>query len=163
MRRRTWMSRLFLIAAAMTAVMIFCFSAQSGEESAELSNGITDAVVTIVYRDTDKVSETVRRQRRQSVSMVIRKNAHLSEFMLLGFTLAMGLWLRKDARPSLKVGALAWSLGALYAASDELHQRFVSDRGPELRDVGIDAAGVLLGCLLAALVLSRLARRHRKE
>ena len=57
----------------------------------------------------------------------------------------------------------AWGLATLYAGTDELHQRFVSDRGPALLDVGIDSAGALTGALVATLLLALLLRRAAKR
>ena len=53
--------------------------------------------------------------------------------------------------------SLAWGIGALYACTDEFHQRFVPGRSGELRDVGIDCCGVLTGVLLYT------AYRHLKN
>jgi hypothetical protein len=50
--------------------------------------------------------------------LVLRKLAHLTEYAILGALLVRAL-----ARPSLAI-----LLGALYAASDELHQHFVRGR-----------------------------------
>ena len=41
--------------------------------------------------------------------------------------------------------------GLLYAASDEFHQKFVSGRSCEIRDVCIDTLGVLFGNLLVII------------
>mgnify|MGYP001638663077 FL=1 len=35
-----------------------------------------------------------------------------------------------------------------FAGLDEYHQSFVADRGPSLRDVGIDSIGALIGILM---------------
>jgi VanZ family protein len=42
---------------------------------------------------------------------------------------------------------LAWTIGLLYATSDEVHQHFVSGRHASPVDVAIDAVGVALGVL----------------
>ena len=47
---------------------------------------------------------------------------------------------------------------ALYAASDEFHQRFTPGRTPSFRDVGIDVAGGLIG-----LAVMRFVQRRRSE
>ena len=41
----------------------------------------------------------------------------------------------------------------MYAASDELHQKFVDGRSAEIRDVCIDTCGVILGILLVILAV----------
>ena len=77
--------------------------------------------------------------------LVLRKLAHLTEFAILGLLVARVL----PAMP-------AFAVGVAYAASDELHQHFVSGRHSAPIDVAIDAAGVAAGIVL----LRALARRR---
>ena len=67
--------------------------------------------------------------------LVLRKLAHATEYGILG-----ALLLRALGRP-----VPAALLAVAYAASDELHQHFVSGRHAAPLDVAIDAAGVLVG------------------
>ncbi len=67
--------------------------------------------------------------------LVLRKLAHATEYGILG-----ALLLRALGRPIL--AALA---AVAYAASDELHQHFVSGRHASPLDVAIDVVGVLAG------------------
>jgi VanZ family protein len=76
---------------------------------------------------------------------VLRKLAHVTEYAILGALLARAL----PDFPALLAGIA-------YAATDELHQHFVPGRQGALLDLGIDAAGVLVGILL----LNRLAARR---
>ena len=71
--------------------------------------------------------------------LLLRKIAHLTEYAVLGALLARAL-----ARPQL---ALAILLGALYAATDEVHQHFVRGRHAAWYDVLIDTVGVTIGVL----------------
>jgi VanZ family protein len=80
--------------------------------------------------------------------LVLRKIAHFCEYAVLG-----GLLVRATRR-----GPLAFVLGVLYAASDELHQHFVRGRHASPRDVAIDAAGVLCGVLAARRIGAWTAR-----
>ena len=67
--------------------------------------------------------------------LVLRKLAHVAEYAVLGALLvrAAGLvW-------------LAFALGVAYAASDELHQHFVTGRRGTPLDLLIDSVGVALG------------------
>jgi VanZ family protein len=57
---------------------------------------------------------------------------------------------------------VAMALAALYAVSDELHQSFVPNRDPSLRDVFTDLAGIALALAAIALV-SLLAKRRRGQ
>jgi VanZ family protein len=71
--------------------------------------------------------------------LVLRKLAHAAEFAVLGALLLRAL---RDERAALGA-AIA------YAASDELHQHFVSGRVGSPVDVLIDAAGVGIGIAVA--------------
>ena len=73
---------------------------------------------------------------------LLRKMAHFTEFAALGMCLA---WLHGMLQKG-PVQPFFW--GVLAAAVDETIQRFVPDRGPSIRDVCIDAAGVLTGIVL---------------
>ena len=66
---------------------------------------------------------------------VLRKGAHLTEYAILGALLLRALG---RAAPAL-------AGGALYAASDELHQHFVQGRHASPLDVLLDTAGVAVG------------------
>ena len=70
--------------------------------------------------------------------LVLRKIAHTTEYAILG-----ALLVRAAGR-----AWLAFALGVLYAASDEIHQSFVSGRHGSPIDVAIDAVGVALGVVL---------------
>ena len=73
---------------------------------------------------------------------LLRKIAHFTEFTALGMCLA---WLHG----MLQKGRLRpWLWGTAAAAVDETIQRFVPDRGPSVKDVCIDSAGVLTGIIL---------------
>lgn len=75
-------------------------------------------------------------------SGLLRKIAHFTEFSALGMCLAWfhGMLQKGMLQPFL------W--GTLAASVDETIQCFVPDRGPSIRDVCIDSAGVLTGIIL---------------
>ncbi|HSS74135.1 MAG TPA: VanZ family protein [Gaiellaceae bacterium] len=81
--------------------------------------------------------------------LVLRKIAHFCEYAILG-----ALLLRALGRAEVAVAA-----GIAYAATDELHQHFVQGRHAALRDVAIDAAGVLAGVFLLLQSKTWSARR----
>jgi VanZ family protein len=72
------------------------------------------------------------------VDYVVRKLAHLMEYAVLG-----ALLMRATGRE-----LPAFLLGAVYAASDEVHQHFVPGRHATPVDVAIDAVGVAVGVAL---------------
>jgi VanZ family protein len=69
---------------------------------------------------------------------VLRKAAHIAEYAVFG-----ALLYRAFERE-----APAFLAGVAYAASDELHQHFVSGRHGAPLDVVIDAAGIAFGMLV---------------
>ena len=88
---------------------------------------------------------------------LLRKLAHFTEFAMLGMLLRW-FWgmLQKGALPALGCGFLA-------ACLDETIQRFVPDRGPSLRDVGIDTCGVAVGILLLWLGYTVVRKRTKNN
>jgi VanZ family protein len=68
---------------------------------------------------------------------ILRKGAHVTEYVVLGALLVRALGRELPA----------WLAGVAYAATDELHQHFVAGRHASPVDVAIDAVGVALGVL----------------
>ena len=89
----------------------------------------------------------------------LRKAAHFSEFAALGMSFT---WLF-----GMLSGKKAWYLslplicGAAAAAIDETIQLFSPDRGPSIKDVGIDTCGVITG--IAVLSLLHWLFTHKKR
>jgi VanZ family protein len=79
------------------------------------------------------------------IDHVGRKLVHAGEYALL-----CALWWRalRTVAASRRALAGAWLVAVLYAASDELHQRFVSGRHSSWVDVLIDSLGAALAVLL---------------
>ena len=154
---RNWMKKhsillsLLLVLAVM--VMIYCFSAQTGEESGALSGRLTRWVVGLVVPGLEDMDPVARENLLNTVGLIVRKLGHFTEFALLGFSLMLHICqLQKKWSVRLPLW-WAWGIGALYAASDEFHQSFVGGRGPSVWDVMIDSGGVIAGVLLMVLIL----------
>lgn len=88
---------------------------------------------------------------------LLRKLAHFMEFCTLGIGFG---WLFAMLKKRLWWAALA---GILAACIDETIQMFVPGRGPAIRDVAIDSAGVLLGIGLLITGCLILSYRKRKD
>lgn len=76
--------------------------------------------------------------------LLLRKAAHITEFAVLAL-----LWTRALAGlvPPVARGAVPWAAAVValaWAAVDERHQHFVAGRVGSVRDVAIDAIGVVL-------------------
>jgi VanZ family protein len=81
---------------------------------------------------------------------VIRKCAHFTEYAILGM-ISWRAFHYDTSRPvanSARSFKLAILFCALYAASDEFHQRFVPGRQAAVGDVMIDTSGAACGLLL---------------
>ena len=159
--RRRLLRALLLLAILAVAGMIFLFSAQSGAKSKETSDRVTDAALSIMVRGYKRMTESQRLPYRKSVGLIIRKAAHFSEFALLSALLALYIDTsprRRGLRLSLP---LSWLLATLYACTDEIHQQYVSGRGPALLDVGIDSLGAVCGALIALALLAWARQRKR--
>ena len=144
---------LLLVIAVM--VMIYCFSAQTGAESGAMSGKITTWVLSLVIPDFANFAPEKQEAIRSTVGLIVRKLAHFSEYALLGFSLMLHI-AQIQKKISVRLPWLwAWAVGTIYAASDEFHQGFVAGRGPSVRDVMIDSAGVIAGTILLLWILLR--------
>lgn len=157
------LNRIFFSLTIVWMIVIFIFSAQTGDTSASLSGGITEAIVSIIFRDYDTYSPDKQLTILETAHFIIRKGAHFTEYAILGIfsiltllTYTCASKVRFAAR-SLKghmLRAIPYSFifSALYAISDEIHQGFTDNRYPALTDVLIDSSGALCGILFTALM-----------
>lgn len=151
---------LLLVIAVM--VMIFCFSAQNGEQSGAMSGRLTTWVLNLIIPDFENFSPEQQEAIRSTVGLIIRKLAHFSEYALLGFSLILHI-AQVQKKITVRLPLLwAWGIGTLYAATDEFHQGFVAGRGPSIVDVMIDSLGVIVGIMLLLLILLRHRKRSEK-
>lgn len=141
--------RLHLAATAAIMVLIFVHSAMPADMSSAESGILVGLLFRLFEGDPERTS------------FFVRKCAHFTEYLVLGlslgFTVDDFVGMPETGGGKAKSLSLAWVIGALYACTDEFHQRFVPGRSGELRDVGIDCCGVLTGVLLYT------AYRHLKN
>ena len=157
-RRRLW----WWLPAALWMGLIFFFSAQSGEQSGQLSGGLTYWLVSHLTPGWAGWSEEARAARLALCHLLVRKTAHGTEYAVLGALLFLAFrntFCSKNSKSAL------WAalIGLLYAALDEGHQALVPGRGPAVTDVLIDFGGVLLGVAFLWLLARRKDRRKRKN
>lgn len=147
-----WLSLLLVIAVM---VMIYGFSAQSGEESGEMSGRLTTWVLNLIIPDFENFTPEKQESIRSMMGFIVRKTAHFTEYALLGLALLLHI-AQIQKKTAVRLPLLwAWGIGALYAATDEFHQGFVAGRGPSVRDVCIDSAGVIAGVLIMLWILKK--------
>ena len=138
------------IPAILMMSMIFSFSSQNGTESSQFSEKVARGIfITIDHVmdrgwDDEKIQELA-----DEYQYPVRKLAHMTEYCLLAICVSLPLYVY-----GLRGFALTFLAGILcvsFAASDEFHQTMVANRGPSVKDVGIDSIGVLFGITFVRL------------
>ncbi len=142
--------------AILIMLMIFYFSSKPATISGENSLRIANYVMKLYENITDSVVDEHRIEKLDTLEHYIRKTAHVIEYAILAAAICLPLRLRGLKRRRL----LLWSVlaTAIYAASDEIHQRFVPGRSGRLQDVLIDTLGAILGAIFFLLATGTL--RH---
>lgn len=161
-KRKT--AAVILTAVPVIAVMgaIFYFSSQTAEASTVTSGGFVETFMQLITEKFGELNPEAYVRVENTVTFIVRKAAHFLEFAALGFFLMLHLRLYVKKLPWL------WSFGisVLYAASDEFHQHFVSERAPQLRDVFVDAFGAacgILGICLMLYIIGKIIKRKTED
>ena len=141
-------------------ILIFVFSAQPADESAELSNSAGAFVCRLFIPGFQELSPWEQMQHIEGIDHTIRKIAHGTEYFVLGILCAATLlsWVKKSRKLLLCSGFL---IAVLYSVTDEIHQIFVPGRACMFTDILIDSAGALAGVLVFSLLL--LIRRTKNR
>ncbi len=141
--------RVFTVLTILWMVVIFAYSAQPGDESTGTSIWAGMMFGKIFVPDFEDWSEERQIEFAEKIDHPVRKAAHFTEYAILGFFVAGAYGNKKGYKKVL----VPWLIGSLYAASDELHQRFVPGRNGNALDVLLDSAGVIFGVLMLLLIL----------
>lgn len=145
--------RMRLCTALLVCNLVFIWgnSLLPGEVSGAFSDGVKSILESLLPGGGTDTSG----------SGLLRKAAHFTEFTLLGMCLSwlFGMLQKRKAWPLL--------CGVAAACVDETIQRFVPDRGPSIKDVGIDSCGVLAGIFLLhlghAYIMKKRSTKHSSE
>lgn len=151
-----------LIPPIIIMIIIFVHSSMDGDMST-LESDTLIRILGIPLTDT--------------VVVVVRKCAHLTEYAVLGASMYLVTedWQqagtdRTDRTQEIKSRSLrygpiwkAWLAASLYAVTDEIHQHFVPGRSAALVDILIDSIGCLLGVVIMRSILRWRASRHRVQ
>ena len=161
---------LSFIPAVLMLLLIFRFSAQNGPSSGVLSYKVSYAIICLFNRIISSgYSEGELISRAESIQLVVRKLAHITEFFLLtlSFYLPLRIWLPYKGvaitgkQFLYKLILPAFFLGLLCAAADEFHQSFVPGRCGTPVDVLVDSVGIVSACFLLLFCNYRINKRHR--
>lgn len=129
-------------------IVIFSFSSADANKS----TGTSDKVITTMIEIKDKITnnETPNNEKEiivKNSSFYIRKIAHITEYLILGFLMFNLLKQYSVTKIYYAIG-----LSILYSCTDEFHQLFISGRSGSIRDVLIDSIGILIGTYLYKLL-----------
>ena len=156
--------------------IVSLFSSQTGAESGKVSEKVTKKLLEIKdkleivvehYQDTNEIiikgiqiqPSTKKRIDKWEVS--VRKMAHFMLFLCGGFLI---YWILKVY--SIKMaGVRAVILGMFLSCMDELHQKYTQNRTPQIKDVGIDTCGIIVGVLCAFILwkIGQIIRKKRRK
>lgn len=156
-----------VIAVVLMAIFIFVMSATPSDDSDAMSLGVAWRIVSFVIPGYDQLPLSDQLHWQELLNYPIRKTAHFLEYAAFG-ALCMNMLVQLarnracDAPSMRRLAVGAWALGALYAATDEFHQLFVSGRSGMVTDVMLDSAGVLTGVLLCWLLFAMLAKKNHQ-
>lgn len=136
-------------------VVIFCFSAQPGETSADLSGSISHLVMKI-WNQLFQLgwNEAQVLEMTEIWDYPIRKLAHMTEFGILAVLIFIAIKYYAKVTTMRMRYIIAWAGAVCYAATDEFHQLFVPGRSGNLFDVCVDGTGALIALVLLFLVRS---------
>ena len=144
LKKNKFFAAVFWVLSLAVMVMIFTFSAATGEESEEVSQNLLSKIIEFIG---NYISHNF-----------LRKLAHFSEFAALGFCMAGAIHFtfgkRKFYLPLIPC--------VLYAVSDEIHQHFVPERACRVFDMFVDTCGIMTGIgifLLLILIISKITKK----
>ena len=133
-----------IILVFLCMASIFMFSNDPAYESDQKSNTIIIRIAEFMAGKS--LNEQEREEKIEKYVVLVRKGAHFSIYLLLGFLV---LSLLKEYREiDWKVMFFSFVFCFLYACSDEVHQLFVEGRSGNIIDVGIDSLGSYFGVLI---------------
>ncbi len=123
--------RVSILLVILWMIVIFIMSSFNAKVSGEQSSLIVNFIANLF-----NISNT------ETISFIIRKLAHLTEYFILGYLVSNMLRVHNKR---LYLGII---ICLLYAASDEIHQLFVYGRSGQVTDVLIDTVGSLMAITL---------------
>lgn len=140
---------ILIVCIIVNCVVIFNFSSEKSEKSNKTSSRVVERIIESNPK-TKNLSKKEKEKKMEELVFPIRKMAHFTVYMVLGMLLY--LYMKTYEWKDIKQILLSLILAFLYACSDEIHQRFVSGRSGEFRDVCIDSCGALFGILLVFMI-----------
>lgn len=143
--------KIHLLLPLLWMAVIFMLSHQS----ASISSGQSGVFVEQLHHIAPSVDQ-------QLLTFLVRKGAHIFAYFVLGILTfnalrRINLSRFKFNRPAV----LSIIVCALYAASDEFHQLFISGRSGEIRDIMIDSCAAMAGVFVVSIFV-RILQKSKK-
>ena len=126
----------YFIPAIIWMIFIFIMSHTNGNESSNQSNFIVKIALEFININ------------HETLSFMIRKIAHMSEYAILLLFIYYGLYKTITYKYQLLISLL---ITFIYACSDEFHQLFIPGRSGQFIDILIDTSGALIMLLIIYL------------
>ena len=140
---------ILILLVVLCTAFVFSNSLKNAEESAEDSS--------ILVQVVEKIAQAIAPDNQVDWNHIVRKLAHLTEFLVLGvFTTLLLLSFKQKIRFAAVCAPLCVFV---IACADELIQHFSPGRNPCFTDVMIDTAGAWTGIGLVLLFYLVLTRR----
>ena len=138
--------KIHLLLPLIWMVVIFIFS----QQPASVSSGQSSVFVEQLHHIVPSIDQ-------QLLTFMIRKSAHIFAYFILGILMFNALWKIKFSKLTSGWPAISSiTICTLYAASDELHQLFISGRSGEVRDIIIDSIAASIGVVLIGYIYKHL-------
>lgn len=137
---------------------IVYFSHQQGTGSSGMSKKVSMVIVN-VFDIKNEMSQEEKQEVVEEIEPVIRKLAHYTIYIIGGMLIVNCTYAFeiKDKNAVVYSGIV----GAMYAASDEIHQLFVNGRSGRIADVLIDSIGIFTGIAIY-LLMKRIVDRTKR-
>lgn len=138
-------NKLSILLVFLWMLLIFLMSSFDATDSSNQSNFIVNIISNILNIENARL-----------LSFIIRKLAHFTEYLILGF-LTINMLNKNDISRKYLISIL---ICIIYATSDEIHQIFVPGRAYQIRDILIDSIGSITGVYLYKLINTKILKNN---
>lgn len=146
--------KLYIFAALSILTALFIFG--NSIQPAQTSQGMSDGFLKFLYPVITKILPFLT---EDTVSFLIRKCAHITEFAVLGVFVMLTLF--EMGKIPHRAAIYTMFSGLLTACIDEQIQFFIPGRSCEVRDVLVDFSGIIIG-ICVVLVIRKLLKKPEK-
>ena len=160
-----WARVITTLLTVLIMIMIFCFSMETADQSDRTSGKFSRRVIKVVCPQYEKLEPVRQKSIYDSVQHIVRKCAHFTEYMMLGFMIRLCLesWFGYRLKRYRILALISLVTGIAYACSDELHQISIDGRSGQWTDVLVDGSGVLAGVMLGTMLIKALNGKMKKQ